>query len=511
MNRTIRRLTGLFAAVCLLACTLPTANASGSCTGLGAAAPYNVLVFGDFSAQSSDVEGRLAAGGHVSINHYSLADKLDAATAGTSVVVGGNFSFPSGRIYFGNTVVGGSAAAVGAPVRNGLTPDQRIDDHSALPLDFASEKLRSQALSAALAELPANGTYASQWGGLTFDGSAAASLQVFDLPDQLVRDAHTFNVRNIPAGETVLFNLRGGNAGLTNMSLESLASVRRRVLFNFPDATALTLAGIGVEGSILAPNAVINNPQGVIKGQLIAQSWNGMMQLNHEPFEGCLTGASGNATPQIVSVPNRFATLGRTYRYQVEAIDPDDEPLTYASPMAPPSSTINAENGLFSWAPSASDLGLHPIRVLVSDPAGATATQNYDLRVVQGFCPIYPISLPSSVMDGKQPGDQIVQMPRGTGPGNFSWLSWNGSNNAPTLAASLQPPGNSYNYRNPDNSADQVLNIADWAQGAPGSMNAAAVRAAMDVLKTHDITSFRFGAAAAAARAAISTMGFSAS
>ena len=64
---------------------------------MAAAAPYNALLFGNFSAQSSDVEGRIAVGGDLSINHYNLADKLTASNAGTSVLVGGNFSFPSGR------------------------------------------------------------------------------------------------------------------------------------------------------------------------------------------------------------------------------------------------------------------------------------------------------------------------------------------------------------------------------------------------------------------------------
>jgi choice-of-anchor A domain-containing protein len=272
-----------------------------SCNALGTAAPYNALVFGNFSAQSSDVEGRLAAGGNVSIDNYSLADKLDASTAGVSVVIGGNFTFPTGRLYYGSAKVGGSAAGVGAAVRNGLAPGQTITDRTTLPLDFAAEKSRLEALSTSLATLAANGTYVSQWGGLTLTGKAGATLQVFDLPGQLVLDAHTFDVRSIPAGATVLFNVRGSTTGLTDMSLESLAALRRRVLFNFPEATTLKLAGISVEGSVLAPRAAIDNPQGVIKGQLIAKSWNGMMQLNHEPFEGCVQAAPSNRPPVITS------------------------------------------------------------------------------------------------------------------------------------------------------------------------------------------------------------------
>jgi RHS repeat-associated protein len=103
------------------------------------------------------------------------------------------------------------------------------------------------------------------------------------------------------------------------------------------------------------------------------------------------------------------------------------------------------------------------------------------------FCPIYPIGLPQQALDGKQPGDRIEQLPRGSGPGNFNWLTWTGANDAPTLAQSLVPPGNSDRYVNPADASDTRLDIGDWAQGAPGSMNAKAVRDNLDALKSQDI------------------------
>ncbi|HEV8053872.1 MAG TPA: hypothetical protein VGP30_03490, partial [Candidatus Limnocylindrales bacterium] len=53
-------------------------------------------------------------------------------------------------------------------------------------------------------------------------------------------------------------------------------------------------------------------------------------------------------------------------------------------------------------------------------------------------------------------------------PGNFSWLSWNGSNNAGTLANSLC---------NPDNPA---LSFPVWITGDPGKTNSSSVRACVD-------------------------------
>ncbi|MCB1555584.1 MAG: tandem-95 repeat protein [Xanthomonadales bacterium] len=455
--------------------------------GLGSAQPYNVLVFGDFRATSSDTQGRLAAGGDVDLANYSVADQLAPSTVGATLIAGGDLSFTSGRLYAGDALVGGSAGGVSASVRNGLSATQQILDHQLLPIAFDSVRTEMRQLSAALASLPANGSVESQWGGLYLRGTTGEALQVFELPGDLVLQAHTFDVRDIPAGATVVFNIRGTLSGLTNMSLQSLAAMRQRVLFNFPDAVELTLAGISVEGSILAPDAVIQNPQGVVNGQVVAQRWDGMMQLNHQPFVGCLDTPASNRPPEILSTPERFAYVDRRYRYPVEAADPDEEVLSFGLSDAPADMVIDAASGLLQWLPHDGDLGVHAVSIQATDPHGANDQQSYDLRVVQDFCPIYPIALPSNVMDGLSPGAAVQRMPDGTGPGNYSWLTWTGANNSPTLAASLTPPGDSYLYVSPDDASDHVLNIGDWAQGAPGVKNASQVRAAMDVLLTQDI------------------------
>jgi choice-of-anchor A domain-containing protein len=255
---------------------------------LGAAAAYNGFFFAGYTAQSSDVQGRLAAGGNVSLNNYSIGDQLPGNFSGPSLIVGGDLTFPSGRVYRGDILVGGSAAGVGAPVVNGLGPDQRLIQNAPIPVDFAAERTRLIAESQRLASFPANTTFEYQWGGLYLHGDNSSNLQVFNLDGQQVLDAHTFQVDRIPAGATVLFNIKGTSTGLTNMSLSSLIPNRNKVLFNFHQATTLQLAGVSVEGSILAPIANIENPQGVIWGTVVANSWNGQMQINLAAHDGCV-------------------------------------------------------------------------------------------------------------------------------------------------------------------------------------------------------------------------------
>lgn len=194
-----------------------------------------------------------------------------------------------------------------------------------------------------------------------------------------------------------------------------------------------------------------------------------------------------NAAPTITSTPKAVADVDRHYRQALTASDADQDALSYRLLEGPVGMTLESSALRLHWQPQASSKGVHRVRWQVEDGKGGRAEQQYDLRVVDRFCAIYPIALPESVVAGLSAGQSVNQMPRGTGTGNYSWLSWSGSNSAPTAAASLLPPGDSYTYRNPDNSSDQVLNIGDFAQGAPGSMNASAIRNSLDALLNTDI------------------------
>jgi|GEM_PF-1022227 len=356
---------------------------------LGVARSFNGFFLESFTATSSDAEGRLGAGGDISINSYSIADKLQAVAPGVTLLAGGELDFPSGRVYRGDILVGGGAAGLGEPVLQGLTPDQSVFELADLPFDFLEEFERLNHVSQELAALPANGSFEWQWGGLYLEGDCVSPAQVFELDGQQVLEAHTFQVSCIPDGATVIFNIDGLDVGLTNMSLSSLIAHRQQVLFNFHEAERLTLNGIGVEGSVLAPGAHVDQPQGVIEGTIVARSWDGPMQFNHKPFRGVGAG---------------------------------------------------------------------------------------------DFCALYPIAIPFDLLADADSGQAFHQVPRGTGPGNFSWLTWAGSPSAPVLASSLLPPGDSYTYINPDDDTDWLLSVGDWVQGAPGAMNSSAIRANLDAL-----------------------------
>jgi RHS repeat-associated protein len=194
-----------------------------------------------------------------------------------------------------------------------------------------------------------------------------------------------------------------------------------------------------------------------------------------------------NRPPVILSVPDPIAEVGQAYRYPVLAFDPDNDPLALAAPVAPSGYRFLAAGGRFEFRATTAQVGSHPVRIDADDGRGGLAQQSYALRVLPDFCGLYPIALPDAALAGLAPPATVNGLPRGTGPGNFSWLTWGGSPSAPVLAASLAPPGDSDTYVDPDEPSDRQPDIGDWTQGATGSMNADAVRTAMTTLQQREI------------------------
>ncbi|RYY02296.1 MAG: choice-of-anchor A family protein [Gammaproteobacteria bacterium] len=273
---------------------------------LGAAAGFNAFIFDDFASTSSAVEGRLAVGGKLNINNFGIGNKLDPGKLSDVVVVGGDAIFPSGKVYFGNLIAGGNVSGVGSAVKNGMAQGASVKGAvQPLPFDFAGEKEYLQELSTNIAALPSTGTYTFQYGIYTVKGNCTSMIQVFTIKTADLAATNTLNNSCIPTGATVIFNVTGNAATLQNMGMQSLINLREKVLFNFPTATQINMTSVGIEGSILAPNAQFYNPSGSINGRLIAKSWgstnNGWVGINNVNFTGDLSAAMGASTKNAVA------------------------------------------------------------------------------------------------------------------------------------------------------------------------------------------------------------------
>lgn len=292
----------LFVASISLLLSSVCSSAVAGIINLGAAANYNAFIHQNFSATSSDVEGRLAAGGDVSISNYSVNIKngtqLYADTSGSpALLVGGDLSFSSGQVA-GNVSVTGNYT----PTGTGSITNGTLNTGGISAIDFDIEFAHLIDVSTDLALLTANSSASDLWSSQYLVGAGLNSLandvHVFslDASDMLFTDYLLSDVDN---GDTVVFNVSGtdistswGNFGGSD---SSLVNISENILFNFYEAESLNI-NAALYGSILAPKASIQAPHGVIWGQVIAKSWQGNTQINDNPF-------AGNSPNRAVTVP----------------------------------------------------------------------------------------------------------------------------------------------------------------------------------------------------------------
>ena len=87
-----------------------------------------------------------------------------------------------------------------------------------------------------------------------------------------------------------------------------------------------------------------------------------------------------NAPPVITSTPPG-GIVSLDYAYQVVANDPDDNTFTYRLEEAPDGMTIDEDTGLVTWSLVEATPGEHTIAIIVADPDGAEAAQEYVLTL----------------------------------------------------------------------------------------------------------------------------------
>jgi hypothetical protein len=88
-----------------------------------------------------------------------------------------------------------------------------------------------------------------------------------------------------------------------------------------------------------------------------------------------------NQAPTINSSPVETTAAGTTYRYLVQATDPDGDALTFELLSAPEGMIIDPRTGYIVWETDTGDIGGHAIEVLVTDERGLSDSQTYTLTV----------------------------------------------------------------------------------------------------------------------------------
>jgi choice-of-anchor A domain-containing protein len=311
--------------LCIMA--LPLAVQAGP---LGIAGEYNVFMFDDIVQYGTDVEGRVAAGGDVTYgkadevvggkvvkaNGFSVASKVKDTQGLADLVAGKDVRLKNGSVgYFGKENSGAPEYQKGVVNWGGtaaIASDVGYDKNKSgpgNPINFAAEQKYLTTMS-------------SNWGGLSANGKTDFlydknklysiqltgnnnNLNVFSLDATKIGQNLGFYI-DAPLTSTVLVNITGATASLINFGFyfkdyedkipgsdyipgASEFYPNSNILFNFLDATLLTINQIEINGSILAPFAHVDFMKNShIDGNLIAYSLFGEGESHMELFKGQL-------------------------------------------------------------------------------------------------------------------------------------------------------------------------------------------------------------------------------
>ncbi len=86
-----------------------------------------------------------------------------------------------------------------------------------------------------------------------------------------------------------------------------------------------------------------------------------------------------NGPPRITSRPPEFSNVDQ-YEYLVQAVDPDEDKITFSLELAPADMSIDPDSGLLNWPIKVENVGVYTFLVVASDPEGLKSSQEYSLN-----------------------------------------------------------------------------------------------------------------------------------
>ena len=295
MIKTLTKFKKLSAMIALTLASSQTLAAD-----LGVANNFSAFVFDEFKSHVGRADGAIAAGDINLKGVYSVGYNRSSSPNEYYLISETGIEFERGRQFVGSMLAGGGIDTHWS-VRWSMEQGSSIKSHqdeSAFPFSFDEQEEYYKSLSSELNQLDETGTAKWTWGGLYLKGDSTSETQVFNVDAERFAKAHTFKVRGIPKGATVIFNITGDqNVNVRSKSFARLRKHTSKTVFNFVDAQNLNIKGSRWEGVILAPYADIKASFGIAKMPVIGQSFRGSMALLGGEFKGNLPSVAEPIAP----------------------------------------------------------------------------------------------------------------------------------------------------------------------------------------------------------------------
>jgi len=243
--------------------------------------PFNTLIFGDFVG-TADTGGRLFVGGTAELSDYSISDDLPSAE-GTrdDLVVGKIVKFKGGRIH-GN-VVYGEGEDVAKDVLKGWWGETKLVKNASR-FDFSAARAYYDNLSLRLSQTPPTGnTVATGSKLLSYRGDARTEIFQTNCSD--ISKSFSMDIPGLSGDASVIYNIAGKDCVF---NIQQKMELHKNVLYNFFEAETIEISSTAMQGSVLAPHALIKGSGGYINGQTIAAGWLASSHQKWEPSEICL-------------------------------------------------------------------------------------------------------------------------------------------------------------------------------------------------------------------------------
>ncbi|WP_433263242.1 choice-of-anchor A family protein [Actinosynnema sp. CS-041913] len=346
----------------------------------------NIFVGGDYLVRHAAVEaeGRVVVGGSFDQNKAAgVASTYNIGIVGVGSRVpppaGSDFLVTGGAVTIApqqTLLAEGGAVHHAGPLTGNITGTDRPDPDAFDPYAGLAPQLTtaSRCYQAAVA----TGTAVNEGHRTLFTGDGTSAIQVFTVDFDIAGPngaQQGIEFAGIPAGATVLVNLVGAARQIITYTGEltdegPLNQLRERLLWNFPDATAVTLGGTAqFQGSVLVGNPSSmttvtvpgTNGRFFTTGSLThGGPANNGQEIHAYPFNGDLPGcAAPTTTTTTTTTTSEPTTTGPTTGTTTEPTQPTttSESTGSATSGTAPTTTSHVDGGSGDLAETGANVG----------------------------------------------------------------------------------------------------------------------------------------------------------